>query len=131
MAKATENKKKYVVTINNVSGVCDSPIFEKMAKKGDITSESVKEHIGDVITINGLADAHIETSEKEYDLMYMSTDIGFIHTGSTVFRDSVTDYYPDVRKFRLTSIKTKNGTAYKPVPILETETEDSNEWLSE
>ncbi len=117
MAKKTE-ERKYSVTINNAEGTCNSNIFKKMAERGDITSESVKEHVGDTVKVDGYANCHIETTEKEFDVLYMSTNIGFIHTGSVVFIESFTDYYGDVDTFRIASIKTKNGTAYKAVPML-------------
>lgn len=117
MAKKTE-ERKYVVTINEAKGTCNSNIFKKMAERGDITSESVKEHVGDTVKVDGCASCHIETSEKEFDVLYMSTNIGFIHTGSAIFIESFDDYYGDVDTFRISSIKTKNGTAYKAVPVL-------------
>ena len=83
-----------------------------------ITSESVKEHVGDTVKVDGYANCHIETTEKEFDLLYMSTNIGFIHTGSVIFIESFTDYYGEVDTFRIASIKAKNGTAYKAVPML-------------
>lgn len=119
MAKATnDNKKKYEVTIKTAVGSCASSLFEKMAKKGDITSKSVKDMLGEVVKVSGYAECLISTSEKDFDVMYMDTDKGFVHTGSNVFIAGFKDYFEDTNTFRLTSVKTKNGTAYKPVPVL-------------
>ena len=133
MAKET-TKKKYEVRIVNSEGSCKNPIFEKMATKGDITaSGGVKDFINEVVNVKGYADCHITTSEKEFDLLYLDTDMGYISTGSMVFHDSFSDYYDDgVRKFRIVSVKCKKGTTYKAVPILvsdETDIETDEEEL--
>lgn len=130
MAKKDEKqKKKYVVTLLSKEGSCNSPIFEKMAKKGDITSEAVKNYCGDIIKVDGYANAHIETEEKDFDLLYLSTNLGFLHTGSTVFIEGFEDYIGEVDTFRIGSVKTKNGIAYKAIPVLAStvESEDSEE----
>ena len=135
MANAKETtKKKYEVRIVNSEGTCNNPLFEKMASKGDITaSGGVKDFIGEVVNVKGYADCHITTSEKEFDLLYLDTDMGYISTGSKVFNDSFSDYYSDgVKKFRIVSIKCKKGTTYKAVPVfesMETEVETDEEEL--
>ena len=125
MANAKETSKKYEVRIVNCEGSCKNPLFEKMASKGDITaSGGVKDFINEVVNVKGYANCHITTSEKEFDVLYLDTDMGYISTGSKVFNDSFSDYYVDgVRKFRILSIKCKKGTTYKAVPVFETETE--------
>ena len=134
MANAKETRKNYEVRIVNCDGSCKNPIFEKMASKGDITaSGGVKDFINEVVTVNGYADCHITTSEKEFDVLYLDTDKGYISTGSMVFHDSFSDYYTDgVRKFRIVSVKCKKGTTYKAVPVfdsMETEVETDEEEL--
>ena len=125
MANAKETSKKYEVRIVNCEGSCKNSLFEKMASKGDITaSGGVKDFINEVVNVKGYANCHITTSEKEFDVLYLDTDMGYISTGSKVFNDSFSDYYVDgVRKFRILSIKCKKGTTYKAVPVFETETE--------
>ena len=121
------NKKIYEVTLNSKFGTCDSPLFEKMAKKGDITSERVKDICGTVVRITGYAQAHIKTDEKEFDINYYATDNGIISTGSEVFHDSVTDYLGDVDTFVIKSVKTRKGTTFKAVPILSENTEEQED----
>ena len=134
MANAKETRKKYEVRIVNSEGSCNNPVFEKMAGKGDITvSGGVKDFINEVVSVRGYADCHITTSEKEFDLLYLDTDKGYISTGSKVFNESFSDYYADgVRKFRIVSVKCKKGTTYKAVPVfetMETEVETDDEEL--
>lgn len=134
MANAKETKKKYEVRIVDCDGTCKNPLFEKMASKGDITvSGGVKDFINEVVNVKGYADCHITTSEKEFDILYLDTDMGYISTGSKVFNDSFSDYYADgVSKFRIVSIKCKKGTTYKAVPVfdtMETEVETDEEEL--
>ena len=94
MANAKETKKKYEVRIMESDGTCNNPLFEKMASKGDITtSGGVKDFINEVVTVRGYANCHITTSEKEFDVLYLDTDMGYISTGSKVFNDSFSDYY--------------------------------------
>ena len=121
MANAKETRKKYEVRIVNCDGTCNNPLFEKMTSKGDITvSGGVKDFINEVVNVKGYANCHITTSEKEFDVLYLDTDMGYISTGSKVFNDSFTDYYDDgVSKFRIVSVKCKKGTTYKAVPIFD------------
>ena len=122
MANAKETtKKKYEVRIINSEGTCKNTLFEKMASKGDITvSGGVKDFINVVVNVKGYANCHITTTEKEFDVLYLDTDMGYISTGSKVFNDSFSDYYADgVTEFRIVSIKCKKGTTYKAVPIFD------------
>lgn len=118
-----KTKKKYVVTINEVSGTLDNDLFKKMASKGDITSVSVTEVVGQEITVTGTASATIETDEKTFEMSYFNTDeYGIIHCGGgTLFEETLYDYYmvDGVSMFRVTSVKCKMGTGYKAVPVLE------------
>lgn len=120
---ATQKKtKKYVVTINGVSGTLDNDLFKKMASKGDITSVSVTEVVDQTITVTGTANATIETDEKTFEMSYFNTEeYGIIHCGGgTLFDETLSDYMADgVSKFRVNSVKCKMGTGYKAVPVLE------------
>jgi hypothetical protein len=119
---ATQKTKKYVVTLNDVSGTLDNDLFKKMASKGDITSVSVTEVVGQEITVTGTASATIETDEKTFNMSYFNTEeYGIVHCGGgTLFDESLSDYMTDgVSKFRVNSIKCKMGIGYKAVPVLE------------
>lgn len=116
------SKKKYVVTINEVSGTLDNDLFKKMASKGDITSISVIEIVDQIITVNGTAYATIETDEKTFKMAYFNTEeYGIVHCGGgTLFDETLTDYMQDgVNRFRVNSVKCKMGTGYKAVPVME------------
>lgn len=109
----------YEVKILNKSGTMDSPLFEKMAKNGDITSTKVTDVIGQVATIKGIAECSITTDEKTFTITYYDTEeLGIISSGSEIFKESVMEYYGEVDKVRITSIKTKKGSTYKAVPEL-------------
>ena len=135
MANAKETtRKKYDVRIMDCDGSCKNPLFEKMAAKGDITaSGGVKDFVGDVVSVKGYADCHITTSEKDFDVLYLDTDKGYISTGSKVFKDGFIDYYADgIEKFRVVAVKCSKGTTYKAVPIfhsIETDIETDEEEL--
>ena len=47
--------KKYEVTVKEKKGSCDNALFEKMAKKGDLTSVKLAELIGVEVKITGYA----------------------------------------------------------------------------
>ena len=118
----TMAKKKYVVTVDSVSGTLDNDLFKKMASKGDITSVSVTELLGQEITVTGTASAKIETDEKTFEMSYFNTEeYGIVHCGGgTLFEETLFDYLSDgVSKFRVNSVKCKMGTGYKAVPVLE------------
>ena len=113
-------EKKYIVTVKEKVGTCDNELFEKMAKRGDLTSIKVSEIIGKIVTIRGYANCLIETNEKIFDLYYFDTEeYGLISSGSEIFKESVNSYYYEVDKVRITEVKTKKGKTYKAVPILE------------
>lgn len=113
------DRKKYNVTVNSKDGSCDNDLFEKMAKKGDITAIKLSELIGKVVHIIGYANCTIETEEKTFDISYYDTEeYGLFSSGSEIFAESVEDYYGDVEMVRLTEVKTRKGKTYKAVPIL-------------
>lgn len=115
-------KKKYLVTINEVSGTLDNDLFKKMASKGDITSVSVTAIVDQSITVTGTANATVETDEKTFEMSYFNTEeYGIIHCGGgTLFDETLLYYMTDgVNKFRVNSVKCKMGTGYKAVPVLE------------
>lgn len=111
--------KKYEVTVNEKKGTCDNALFEKMAKKGDLTAIKVSELIGVEVKITGYAKCHIVTDEKEFDINYFDTEeYGLVSSGSEIFTESVVDYFGEVESVRLTEVKTKKGKTYKAVPVL-------------
>lgn len=114
---------KYEVTIKESKGTCDTALFKKMAKNGDITAVSIKEIINKVVNITGYASCHISTENNDFDINYFATDEGMFSTGSQVFLDSVKNYFGDneVDYFSIVQIKTKKGTTFKASPILKNE----------
>lgn len=111
------------VEIKKLEGVCESELFKKMVKNGDITASKVQDMLNEVVEINGYAECHIKTNDKEFDLNYFSTNKGFISTGSEVLLKSVKTYFNDIKLFKIVSIKTRKGTTYKVSPILSEENE--------
>lgn len=111
--------RKYEVTVNEKKGSCDNALFEKMAKKGDLTAIKLSELVGVEVKITGYAKCHIVTDEKEFDINYFDTEeYGLVSSGSEIFTESVVDYFGEVESVRLTEVKTKKGKTYKAVPIL-------------
>jgi hypothetical protein len=111
--------KKYEVTVNEKKGTCDNALFEKMAKKGDLTAIKLSELVGVEVKIKGYAKCHIVTEEKEFDINYFDTEeYGLVSSGSEIFTESVVDYFGEVESVRLTEVKTKKGKTYKAVPVL-------------
>lgn len=108
---------KYEVNVKEVYGTCDSELFKKMAKKGDITSDRVKNVVDKVFKITGYAICNIITDDKNFDVIYYATDTGFISSGSEILFNSVKDYIEDTDTFRIKEVKTRKGTTYKAVPI--------------
>lgn len=120
--------KKYNVKVEYKFGTCDNDLFEKMAKKGDLTAVKVSELIGQVVKITGYATCVIETDEKTFSITYYDTEeYGLVSSGSEIFYESVKDYIYDVEYVRLTEVKTKKGKTYKAVPILDKKTENKEE----
>ena len=120
-------KKKYDVTVNSKVGTCDNALFEKMAKKGDITAIKLSDLIGKTVHITGYSDCTIETEEKTFNISYYDTEeYGLFSSGSEIFAESVSDYFGDVEMVRLKEVKTKKGKTYKAVPVLE-ETKNNRE----
>lgn len=111
--------KKYEVTVLEKKGTCDNALFEKMAKKGDLTAIKISELLGVEVKITGYAKCHIITDEKEFDINYFDTEeYGLVSSGSEIFTESVVDYFGEVESVRLTEVKTKKGKTYKAVPVL-------------
>lgn len=111
--------RKYEVKVIEKKGTCDNNLFEKMAKKGDLTSVKLAELIGVEVKITGYAKCHIVTDDKEFDVNYFDTEeYGLISSGSEIFTESVEDYFGEVESVRLTEVKTKKGKTYKAVPVL-------------
>lgn len=115
----SEQTRKYEVEIKEKKGTCDTTLFEKMAKKGDLTATKVNELIGAEVKITGYARCTITTEEKTFDINYFDTEeYGLISSGSEIFAESVVDYFGEVENVRLTEVKTKKGKTYKAVPVL-------------
>ena len=117
--KMEKETRKYEVKVIEKKGTCDNNLFEKMAKKGDLTSVKLAELIGVEVKITGYAKCHIVTDDKEFDINYFDTEeYGLISSGSEIFTESVEDYFGEVESVRLTEVKTKKGKTYKAVPVL-------------
>lgn len=113
----------YDVKVIEKYGTCDTDLFEKMAKKGDITATSIKNFINKTLSIAGFALCEITTEEKQFKIGYFDTyEYGFISTGSEIFYNSVKDYFGDVEQVRIVEVKTKQGKTYKAMPVLQKET---------
>lgn len=111
--------RKYEVTVNEKKGTCDNALFEKMAKKGDLTAIKLSELVGVEVKIKGYAKCHIVIDEKEFDINYFDTEeYGLVSSGSEIFTESVVDYFGEVESVRLVEVKTKKGKTYKAVPVL-------------
>lgn len=122
------SEKKYEVTVIEKKGACDNTLFEKMAKKGDITSIKLSELIGKAVKITGYAKCNIVTDDKNFDIYYFDTEeYGLISSGSKIFAESVIDYLGEVETVRLSEVKTKKGKTYKAVPILNKEQKTQEE----
>lgn len=114
-----QEKRKYEVSVIEKKGTCDNSLFEKMAKKGDLTAIKLSEILNVEVKITGYAKCHIVTDEKEFDINYFDTEeYGLISSGSEIFAESVTDYFGEVDSVRLVEVKTKKGKTYKAVPVL-------------
>ena len=110
---------KYEVEVKSMVGTLENKTFEKMAKKGDITATKIVDIMGKVVTITGYSECEIETQDKKFSILYVNTEeFGIVSAGSEIFKESVEDYFGEVEKFRIKSIKTKKGNTYKAVPIL-------------
>ena len=116
---AKTNKTNFKVTIHSTTGTCDTNLFKKMCERGDLNSVRVKDAVGDIIKVTGIADVTIECNgEEPFDIYYYATDNGIYSSGSELFYESVTDYIDECNTFKIITIKTKRGTAFKASPIL-------------
>lgn len=117
--------KKYEVTIIEKKGTCDNALFEKMAKKGDLTSIKLSVLLGTEVKIKGYAKCNIVTEDKNFNINYFDTEeYGLVSSGSEIFAESVIDYFGEVESVRLTEVKTKKGKTYKAVPVLDSKKEE-------
>lgn len=110
--------KKYELTINEAVGSCNTELFKKMVKKGDISASKISEFVGKFVRITGYAKVHIETDEKEFNITYYATDEGYFSTGSEYFSESLNYYLEDTDVFKILKVKTKKGYTYKASPIV-------------
>ena len=116
----------FKVTINNATGICNTDLFKKVCERGDLNALRIKDHVGDIIHVNGTCDTTIQNNDEVFDITYYACDEGVYSTGSTVFNDSVTDYIDDINTFRITSIKTKRGISFKASPVFSESVETVN-----
>lgn len=114
---AKSNNSNFKVTIKNATGICDTELFRKVCESGDLNALRIKDHIGDIIHVNGTCDTTIQNNDNIFDITYYACDEGVYSTGSTVFNEGVTDYIGDINTFRIISIKTKRGTSFKASPV--------------
>ena len=111
--------KKYEVSVLEKKGTCDNALFEKMAKKGDLTAIKISELLGVEVKITGYAKCNIVTDDKKFNINYFDTEeYGLVSSGSEIFTESVIDYFGEVERVRLVELKTKKGKTYKAVPVL-------------
>lgn len=109
----------YEVNVKERKGSCETDLFEKMAKNGDLTSIKITDILGEEVRIIGYAVCNIKTNEKEFEICYYDTkEYGLISSGSSFFKDSVINYYGECEYIRVVEIKTKKGKTYKAVPVL-------------
>ena len=119
MANSAKTSSNFKVTIHSTTGACDTGLFKKMCERGDLNSVRIKDAVGDIIKVTGLADVTIECNgEEPFDIHYYATDNGIYSSGSELFYESITDYIDECNTFKIISIKTKRGTAFKASPIL-------------
>lgn len=120
---ASEKTEKFKIVINRAEGTLSTNLFEKMVSKGDVTSTSITELVGEVFTPTGEADCTI-TTDKVFNRTYIDTvEHGIIHTSSKLFIEGFRDYKEDCNSMRIVSVKAKLGTAYKCVPVLDNSAE--------
>lgn len=121
MAKET---KKFKIEINSTEGTLSNKLFEKMVRKGDVTSTCITELKGEVFTPIGDADCTVTTEEKVFKRKYIDTvEHGIIHTSSDLFLEGFGDYKDECTTMRIIGVKAKLGTAYKCVPVLDNSAE--------
>lgn len=109
-------ERVYSAKILKKGGSLDNSVFEKMVERGDVTSKSVKEMVDSIVKVSGYAEAHIDTSDNSFDILYVNTDKGIISTGSSIFKTSLFDYIDDMNTFRVVQVKCKKGVGYKLMP---------------
>ena len=118
---------KYEVQILEKQGTMAKPLFEKMAKNGDVNPIKITEILNSVVRITGYAVCQITTDDKEFTMNYFDTEeFGAISSGSEIFLNSVKDYFGEVDKVRISEVKTKKGKTYKATPILNNEQKEEN-----
>lgn len=120
------NNSNFKVTINNATGICDTDLFRKVCERGDLNALRIKDHIGDIIHVNGTCDTTIQNNDEVFDITYYACDEGVYSTGSEIFKDSVTDYLGDINVFRITSISTRKGKSFKASPVFSESIETFN-----
>lgn len=119
-----ENERMYEVKVLEKKGTCDNSLFEKMAKKGDITAQKITDLLGAEVKITGYAKCEIKTNDKQFTMNYYDTEeYGMLSSGSEIFFESVVDYFGEVEFVKIVEVKTKKGKTYKAVPVLSSKKE--------
>ena len=115
--------KKFDVEIIEAKGSCDNEKIQAVLKAGDLSSSSVKNHIGEIVRISGYIYAKITTDAKEFENVYYATNNGFYSSGSMVLKDSVSKYYNVFDKLQFVEVNVKNnsGVTYKVSPVIDPE----------
>lgn len=108
----------YNVVIKEAKGDCDSDLFKKIARNGDVNAVGVKELIGKVIKIKGYANVEITAGDKNFSTTYYAVEDGYFQSGSEVLLNSIKNYLEDTDTFKIVEVKTKKGTTYKATPIV-------------
>lgn len=120
-------EKNFKITILETKGACDSEIFKIMVENGDVTADKVSEMVDSIVRITGLAKCNIKTDDKDFNINYYATQNGFLSSGSEVFLKSVETYLGKIEYFKIAKIKTKKGSTYKAVPVLQPNVTDIND----
>lgn len=123
MAKTSSKKKYEVAIVGEPTGALNNKLFRVMVSKGDITTTPITELVDEKLTINGYCSVHVVTDEKEFNLEYYNTiEKGIVHCGGdTLFSESYSDYREYTNSFIVKKVKCKMGSAYKAVPLMESE----------
>lgn len=127
-----KTEKKFEITLISADGTCNTALFKKMISKADVTSTPITELVGRTFTPVGSANVHIKTTEKEFDRLLIDTkEYGVIHTSSSVFEDSFSDYKGECESMRIVGIKAKLGICFKCVPVITTTESADNDYVDD
>lgn len=115
-----EKRGNYEVEILERQGTLEKPLFEKLAKNGDIISTKATDILEQKISIQGIASCKITAGDKVFVMYYYDTkEYGIISSGSQYLYASILDYHTDCEFMKIIEVKTKKGKTYKAVPIFD------------